>query len=182
MPGRDVEIPREMAEVKAASEAFHRRLAHPRRPEFMDDRDDPWAFGDRLAFDEAGPVGDEATLELIAELRAHLAPVSAPGQVIHGDILGNVLLADGLASGVIDWPPYFGPAAIAVTDAVTFHEAPLSMLDEWAAGEDWTQLLIRALLYRLGPTGFFASHNRLRGGLVTHLERVRPVMDAVLAR
>lgn len=56
------------------------------------------------------------------------------------------------------------------------------MLDEWETGEDWDQLLIRALLYRLGPTGVFAVRGRLMGSLVTHVERVRPVVSAVLAR
>jgi hypothetical protein len=106
--------------------------------------------------------------------------------VIHGDILPNVLVADRLAPAVIDWPPYFRPAqtadAIAVTDAVTFRAAPLSVLEECAAGEDWTQLLIRALLYRLGTTGYFAARNRLMGSLITHVQRVRPVVDAVLSR
>jgi len=58
----------------------------------------------------------------------------------------------------------------------------MALLDEWETGEDWTQLLIRAILYRLGPTGFFAIHNTLQGSLVTHVERLGPVVDAVLAR
>jgi hypothetical protein len=41
---------------------------------------------------------------------------------------------------------------------------------------------VRAVLYRLGPTGVFAIRNRLMGPLVTHVKRVRPVVDAVLAR
>lgn len=106
--------------------------------------------------------------------------------MIHGDILPNVLVADGRPPAVIDWPPYFRPVglanAIAVTDAVTFRAAPLALLDEWETGADWDQLLVRALLYRLGTTGFFASRNRLTGSLVTHLERARPVVDAVLSR
>ena len=65
---------------------------------------------------------------------------------------------------------------------MTFRGAPLSLLDEWQTGEDWGQLLIRALLYRLGPTGLFASQNRLMGSLVTHVERARPVVKAVLSR
>jgi uncharacterized protein (TIGR02569 family) len=184
--GREVDLPREVARVKEASDAFHLSVTDLPRPGFMDARDDPWAFGDRLAWDAAEPEGDEETLEVIAQLRRHLAPVTSPEQVIHGDILPNVLLSDRLPAAVIDWPPYFRPVgmanAIAVTDAVTFRAAPLSLLDEWAAGEDWNQLLIRALLYRLGPTGLFASRNRLRGSLVTHLQRVRPVVDAVLLR
>lgn len=172
--------------MREASGAFHRAVAGLARPAFMDDRDDPWAFGDRLAWESAEPDGDDETLDVIDRLRAHLAPVGAPDQVVHGDILPNVLLADGLPPAVIDWPPYFRPAAtadaVAVTDAVTFRQAPLALLDEWATGPDWTQLLVRALLYRLGPTGLFASRNRLKGSLVTHVERVRPVVDAVLAR
>jgi hypothetical protein len=186
VPGREVDLPREVASVKAASDAFHSLLAHLPRPEFMDVRDDPWAFGDRLAWESAEPAGDEETLAVIDRLRRHLAPVSTPEQVIHGDILPNVLLADGLPAAVIDWAPYFRPVgmanAIAVTDVVTFRAAPLALLDEWATGDDWDQLLVRALLYRLGPTGLFASRNRLMGSLVTHVQRVRPVVDAVLSR
>lgn len=152
----------------------------------MDNRDDPWAFGDRLAWEGAEPQGDEETLEVIERLRVLLAPVSTHAQVIHGDILPNVLLADGSAPGVIDWPPYFRPLgtanAIAVTDAVTFRSARLSLLDEWSSGEDWNQLLVRALLYRLGPTGVFASRNRLMGSLVTHVQRLGRVVDAVSSR
>ena len=101
-------------------------------------------------------------------------------------MLPNVLAADGLPLAVIDWPLYYRPVgmanAIAVTDAVTFRGAPSDLLDEWATGTDWPQLLVRALLYRLGPTGFIASRNRLMGSLVTHVERARPVVEQVLAR
>jgi hypothetical protein len=97
-----------------------------------------------------------------------------------------VMLADDHVPTVIDWPPYFRPAglanAIAATDAVTFRGAPLSLLDEWSSGADWSQLLVRALLYRLGPTGIFAIRDRLMGILVTHAKRVAPVVDAIVSR
>lgn len=185
-PGRDVELPRELAWVEEASDAFHRGVQDLPRPAFMDSRDDAWAFGDRVAWESVEPEGDAETLETIERLRGQLRPFDGPEQVIHGDILPNVLLADGLPPAVIDWPPYYRPVgmanAIAVTDAVTFREAPSALLDEWEAGEDWNQLLVRALLYRLGTTGYFAARNRLMGSLVTHLERARPVVDAVLSR
>ena len=185
VPGREVDLPRGVAHVKAASDAFHPHLTHLARPAFLAARDDPWAIGDRVAWEGAEPEGDPGTLDLIARLRRHLAPVSSPSQVIHGDILPNVLLADGLPPAVIDWPPYFRPAgwanAIAVTDAVTFRGASTSLFDEWATGDDWQQLLIRALLYRLGTTDFFAARNRLMGSLVAHAQRVVPVVDAVLS-
>jgi uncharacterized protein (TIGR02569 family) len=186
VPGRDVVLPRELESVRAASDAFHRHVGHLSQPDFMSARTDPWSFGDRVAWEGAEPVGDVATLDVIGRLRHRLAPVTASRQVIHGDILPNVLLADGLAPAVIDWPPYFRPGqlanAIAVTDAVTFHGADHSLLEEWAVGADWNQLLIRALLYRLGTTGFFASRDSLMGSLLTHVHRVRPVVDAVLSR
>lgn len=186
LQGRDVELLRELDAVKEASDAFHHSVKDLSRPDFMDDRDDPWAYGDRLAWQAAEPDGDDETLDVVRLLTDHLAPVTTREQVIHGDILPNVLVADGLPPAVIDWPPYFRPAgtanAVAVTDAITFRGGPLSLLDEWETGEDWNQLLMRALLYRLGPTGLFAARNRLMGSLVTHVERVRPVVAAVLAR
>lgn len=186
VPGRDLDLSRELARVKEASDAFHRAAEHLPRPSWMDVRDDPWAYGDRLAWDEAEPQGDPATLDLVERLRAASTPVADPEQVIHGDILPNVLVHEGHAPVVIDWPPYFRPVgmanAVAVTDAVTFRGAPMSLLDDWETGNDWNQVLIRALLYRLGPTGLFAARNRLMESLVTHIERVRPVVDAVLAR
>lgn len=186
LEGRDVELLRELDEVKEASGAFHDSVNGLSGPAFMDDRDDPWAYGDRLAWQSAEPDGDDDTLEVVRLLIDHLAPVTTQEQVIHGDILPNVLVADGLPPAVIDWPPYFRPVgtanAIAVTDAVTFRGGPLSLLEEWETGEDWNQLLVRALLYRLGPTGLFAARNRLLGSLVTHVERVRPVIAAVIDR
>lgn len=185
VPGRETELPAEIERVRDASLAFHELLAPLPRPAFLDDRDDPWSYGDRLAWEGATPIGDRSTLEVIAQLRAATVPVHLPDQVIHGDVLPNVLLADGRPPAVIDWPPYYRPAAmgnaIAVTDAVTFRAAPLSLLETWMEGAQWQQLLIRALLYRLGTTGIFDQHERLRGTLVRHVELVRPVVAAVLS-
>jgi uncharacterized protein (TIGR02569 family) len=184
--GRDADLADELRCVKDASDAFHEAIADLPRPGFLDVRNDPWAFGDRVAWEGAEPVGDAPTLEVISTLLEHLAPVAEPEQALHGDVLPNVLVADGLAPALIDWPVYYRPAglanAVAVTDALTFREAPFAIIDEWQDGENWPQLLLRALLYRLGATGLIASRNRLMGSLVTHVERVRPVVDEVLSR
>lgn len=186
VPGRDADLDQELPHVKEASSAFHDSIKDIPRPDFLDVRNDPWAFGDRVAWEGAAPVGDQETLDVIRTLASGVSPVSSPAQAIHGDILPNVLLSDRLPPAVIDWPVYFRPVgmanAIAVTDALTFRDAPHALLDEWEAGEDWNQMLIRALLYRLGATGLIASRNRLMGSLLTHVERARPVVDAVLAR
>lgn len=184
--GRDAAVDRELDVIRAAGAAFHANLAGLPRPGFLDDRDDPWAYGDRLAWEDAAPEGGAELVDLVERLRAQTRPVSLPEQPIHGDLLPNVLVSDGLPPAVIDWPVYHRPAAwadaIAITDAATFRGTPVEAMDAWGSGPDWPQLLIRALLYRLGPTGFFMARDSLMGSLVTHLERVRPVARAVLAR
>ncbi len=186
LPGRDAELLREIGVVKQASDAFHDAVRRSRVRDFLDSRDDPWAFGDRLAWEAVGARGRCRDSDVIERLRGHLAPVCRAGP---GDprrhpaqragrgraCAGHHRLAAVLQAGG-------DGQRVAATDAVTFRGASLSLLDEWATGEDWDQLLVRALLYRLGPTGIFAVRGRLMGSLVTHVERVRPVVDAVLSR
>jgi uncharacterized protein (TIGR02569 family) len=184
LAGRETELPREIDRVKEASDAFHHHVRALPRPAFLDLRDDPWTFGDRLAWEDGPAEGDAETLELIERIKCRLTPIDGTSQVIHGDMLPNVLLADQGPPAVIDWPPYFRPVemanAIVVTDAVTFRGAPLSLLDEWAVGADWFQVLARALLYRLGTTGVFAVRHRLTASLINHTRLVRPVVNAVV--
>lgn len=183
--GRDLDLETELPRVQEASDAFHHALRDVPRPAFLDVRNDPWAYGDRVAWEGVVPVGDPLVLDLVARLITALRPLDLPEQPVHGDVLPNVLAADGLPLGVIDWPVYFRPAgtgnAIAVTDAVVLRGAPIGLLEEWGTGADWHQLLLRALLYRLGATGLISSRNRLMGNLVTHAERAAPVVDHLLA-
>jgi hypothetical protein len=64
-----------------------------------------------------------------------------------------VLFADGLPPAIIDWPAYWRPpawaAAVAVTDALVWHEEPPDVIDRWAHLPCWDQMLLRALIYRL---------------------------------
>jgi hypothetical protein len=101
------------------------------------------------------PVGPGRVLgSLLGRLESARRPISAPSQVVHGDLLGNVLFAHGVRPGIIDWPVYFRPArwasAVVVVDAVIWRDAPTSLLDAYATDPDWYQLLIRALMFRIG--------------------------------
>lgn len=78
--GRDTDLVHELARVKDASDAFHDNIKDLPRPDFLDVRNDPWAFGDRVAWDAAKPEGDPKTLEVICALSDHLAPVTTTGQ------------------------------------------------------------------------------------------------------
>jgi uncharacterized protein (TIGR02569 family) len=141
---------------RAVHAGFHAAVAGLARPAFLDSRDDPWTYGERVAWEGEPPEGSEETLALLTRAVDHLAPVEVTDQVVHGDLGGNVL-RDGDRAAVIDWPPYWRPAdwalAVVATDAVCWEGADESLLDEWSTGEQWPQLLLRAAIYRLATRG-----------------------------
>ncbi len=145
--------PRRVDDVVRAGEAFHAAIAALPRPSFLDSRDDPWTYGDRLAFAEPVPAGRTAESALLEPLIAARRPAPARSQLVHGDLLGNVLFADGLPPAIIDWPAYWRPpawaAAVAVTDALVWHDAGPAVLDRWSHLPCWGQMLVRALIYRI---------------------------------
>jgi len=142
--------------------AFHDAVAGLDRPSFLATRDDPWTYGERVAWEGAEPEGAPETLALLTRSVARLAPVDVTDQVVHGDLGGNVL-RDGDRASVIDWPPYWRPAAwalaVVATDAVCWEGAHESLLDDWSTGAVWPQLLLRAAIYRLATRG----RNEVRG-------------------
>ena len=146
---------RRVDEVIIAGEAFHRAIAALPRPSLLDHRSDPWAYADRFAWAEPGPPLD-APSALLTTLLAARRPIALPAQLVHGDLLGNVLFAAGRPPAIIDWSAYWRPpgwaAAVAVVDALCWHGADPAVLDRWAHLRQWRQLLIRALIYRMATT------------------------------
>jgi uncharacterized protein (TIGR02569 family) len=135
-----------------AGDAFHAALAGERRPAFLDRRTDPWSVGDRVAWGEL-PTGDFADMRHVERLAAAMRPLRAPSQLVHGDLGGNVLFADGLPPAVIDFSPYWRPvgyaAAIVVADALVWEGADATIFDGVGDLAAFDQLLLRALVYRL---------------------------------
>jgi uncharacterized protein (TIGR02569 family) len=149
------------ADIVAVGERLHRALAGVGRPAaVLDARTDGWALADRITWGEQ-PAGDFARVPEVARLLDIRAEVRAVSQLIHGDLSGNVLFADGLPPAVIDLSPYWRPAryasAIVMVDAVLWYGAEVELLATVAGGEDGGQLLVRALLFRLLVTGDPAS-------------------------
>ncbi|GLY97676.1 TIGR02569 family protein [Actinoplanes sp. NBRC 103695] len=141
-------------DVIRAGEAFHAAITAVPRPSFLDDRDDPWSYGDRLAFGEPVPSGATAPSALLEPLLAARRAVTSPSQVVHGDLTGNVLFAPGLPPAIIDWPAYHRPpswaAAVVVADALVWHDVDPALIHRWAPHfPEWPQMLIRALIYRI---------------------------------
>lgn len=144
-------VPGRWADAIAAGEPFHAALAGVVRPAFLDQRHSSWTVGDQVAWGEI-PVAQFAHVPHLPRLAAARRPVSAPSQLIHGDLGGNVLFHDELPPAIIDFSPYWRPAAFAsaivVADALVWEGADASLLAAVANIDDFGQYLIRALIYR----------------------------------
>lgn len=144
---------RRQDDVLRAGIAFHAAISGLRRPAFLDLRDDPWSYGDRVAWEELPAQGSPAAMVLLQPLIDARRPVDLVSQAVHGDLLGNVLFADGLPPAVIDWSAYWRPcswaSAVAVVDALCWCNAPPHLLANWSHLPQWGQMLIRALIYRI---------------------------------
>ena len=141
--------PTRVADVLRAGDAFHRALADIPKPDLLDRRSHPWARADRIAWgEEPGPADP-----LLEWLHDGYRPIDLPSQLIHGDMLGNVLFAGGRPPAIIDWAPYWRPAdyaaAIAVADAACWHGYALERLHADGGTAEWRQLLLRALVFRI---------------------------------
>jgi uncharacterized protein (TIGR02569 family) len=140
-------------EVIDAGQRLHAALVTVPRPSHLfDARLHHWARADRVAWGEASDPEIPAGSDLAWLLKAR-RPIPLPGQLIHGDLSGNVLLADGQPPAVIDFSPYWRPkeyaTAIVLVDAVVWHDADPQLLELLLPRDDETQLLIRAAIFRL---------------------------------
>jgi len=177
----------------AASRAFHAALAGWPAPPWLGTDGSQWTAGDQVAWGERDPAGvlAAAPAPLGGQLRSLLAalrPVHLPAQLIHGDLGGNVLFADGEPPAVIDFSPYWRPAglalAVAAVDALMWSGADPAILGPLAAQAEtgpggFGQLLARALVYRL-VTEVIARRED-PAGLGTVTRAAAPVTGLVLA-
>ena len=115
---------------------------------------------------------------------AALRPVRLEDQLVHGDLGGNVLFAEGEPPAVIDFSPYWRPAglalAVAAVDALMWGGADPAILDELAGQPELDQLLARALVYRIITEMIFRRDDG--AGLEAVARASQPVTDLVLAR
>ena len=157
VPGTTARVGDDPGWFREVHEAFHDAVAGLPRPSFLDDRDDAWSYGDRVAWDGVPPEGAPRTVALIRRALDLMEPVDLSAQAVHGDLCVNVL-RDGDRAGVIDWPAYHRPRAwalaIVASDAISWEGADPGLLDAWADGPDWLQLLLRAAVYRMGTRAF----------------------------
>jgi len=143
---------RRWLEIIDAGAALHRATADIACPDFIGSRTDPWSVGDRVAWGEE-PVEPYRGLRSVDRLVDVLRPIDAPGQLIHGDLTGNVLFADDLPPAIIDVSTYWRPrtlaTAIVVADALVWEGADASLPRAFDGVGSFGQYLARALIFRL---------------------------------
>jgi uncharacterized protein (TIGR02569 family) len=175
-------------ELIAVSRALHAALAGVTAPPWRGTVENRWVTGDQVAWGERDPAPllGPAAGRLAGQVRrllAALRPVDLPDQLIHADLTGNVLFADGAPPAVIDFSPLERPAglplAVVAVDALTWRRARPEALDQLAGEPELDQLLARAQVYRLVT-------DIIRDAGTPGVERVaaaaQPVTDLILAR
>ncbi|NGO80173.1 TIGR02569 family protein [Streptomyces sp. YC504] len=151
--------PHRTEDVIRAGDAFHAAVAAlgTGHPAFLERKDDAWTQADRLSWDLVQEADADGEFGMLAPLMAARTPLTTGDeQPVHGDLLGNVLFADGLPPAVIDWPVYWRPpawaSAVAVVDALLWYEGDPGLLEPWLRDPHRHQLLLRALIYRVATT------------------------------
>jgi uncharacterized protein (TIGR02569 family) len=175
-------------QLAAVSRALHAALASVRVPAWLGAVENPWTIGDQVAWGERDPgplLGPSAgqVAGQVRQLLAALRPVDLPDQLIHADLGGNVLFADGMPPAVIDFSPLQRPAglplAIAVVDALQWARARPEVLDQLADEPQLDQLLARALIFRQITEIVLRAGT---AGVDTAAQTGQPVTDLILAR
>jgi uncharacterized protein (TIGR02569 family) len=140
-------------EVLAVGRRFSATLAPVPPPDLLRHRRHRWAVADRGAWGEEAVDVPAPVRPLADRLSAAMRPLDLPAQLVHGDLAGNVLFADGQDPAVIDVSPYVRPAgwtlAVVAVDALAWSGADPALLDELRDEPGADQLLIRAVLFRL---------------------------------
>lgn len=172
----------------AVSRGLHAALAGVSVPSWRATVENPWTTGDEVAWGErdpdpllgpaAGPLAGQ-----VRRLLAALRPIDLPSQLIHADLAGNVLFADGLPPAVIDFSPLERPAglplAVAAVDALMWHRASPDVLRYLSDEPELGQLLARALIYRLSTD---IVRHAGTAGVDAAARAALPVTDLLLAR
>ena len=169
-------------EIVAASLRLHEATAELRRPRFLAGRADVFAAADRMAWGEADVKLDQSLGGRLFDIMVGArTDVALRPRVVHGDLFGNVLFDGDADPGIIDFTAFFRPAewaaAVVVVDALAWGGAEDELLRRWSHLDEWPQMVLRALLYRLAvhATHTSSTEQSLRG-----LERAAHLVSALV--
>jgi uncharacterized protein (TIGR02569 family) len=143
---------RQWKNIADVARRFAAAFAEVERPDFVAQRTDAWARADRFAWGE-DDVAVPTDVPHVAPLVAARGELDDPPGIVHADLAGNVLFDPVERPAVIDlslyWRPVEYSVAIIAIDAVCFEGAPLALLHTISATSEFSQYLVRALLFRI---------------------------------
>lgn len=165
--------------VVEAGRRLHAALAGVQRPRLLDTTDDMLGRSAAAAFGEQWITLDPVRGgEIYTRLAAHRVAVRLPPQVVHPELFGAVLFDEDGVPAIIDlvpsWRPASWAAAVVVIDALAWGGADESLVRRWVGMEEWPQMLLRAVLYRL------ALHAQHPDGSMTTLAGLARAGDVVV--
>ena len=151
--------------VLDATKAFHRDLKAlvTVEPDMFKHRTSPWARADRVAWDDDGDPGtwEQVLVPSFVDLHAHLLALKSPlalgrfrNQIVHLDLMGNILVLDNAPPTIIDLSLYWRPVeyaeAIFVVDGLTDEGASNDiLLTTGPLDRTRFQMLVRAMIFRV---------------------------------
>jgi uncharacterized protein (TIGR02569 family) len=168
-------------EVLAAATAFHAAVADVPKPEFIERRQDRWRTADRVAWGEL-PWEEFDDVAHVRRLIVARRPVRLPSQLVHGDLVGNVLFANGMPPAILDlslyWRPVGYSAALVIGDAIAWEGAGRPIVSHIEHFSEWQQLLLRAVIFRIVVSHLARRAMPSRKDLSEHY---RPIVDLAVS-
>ena len=121
--------------------------------EVLSRRTHRWAIADRAAWGESDVTLGDAANDVRRRISRVLGDAVHEEHFVHGDLTGNVHVDRDGVPVILDVSPYLRPRrwaeAIVTADAVLWNDADLSLAVAFAASPGGSDLLARALLFRL---------------------------------
>lgn len=170
------------ADLLDAADAFHHAVREVPCPEFITRLSgaNRWRMADQIAWGERS-ANELSSVRHLLDLLAARRPIDLPAQLIHGDLVGNVLFADRQPPAIIDlslyWRPVGYSAALVVGDALTWEGSSPDVLRLIQRVDQWPQLLLRALIFRIVVN---ALAERVEPWRLDVSEEYRSTIDLVL--
>lgn len=158
-------------------------LSNIDKPDFIDKKSDPWTIASKMAWSELPLKSDPRLSSYTERIQRLLQPIKVKNQIVHGDLTGNMLFADGMAPGVIDFTPIWRPKqyalAILVMDAITWEGADESIFAFVSEEENMFQILLRAALFRTLVMSEFLRQKKIDRfrELIKHKEALDMLID-----
>lgn len=139
----------DVPECLKAIREFHKALAKLPKHPLVDENETPWGKADRWCWGEKPDFIQPKLQSLLNRLYELRTPINGlKKQLIHGDLNPeNILIAPGLAPGIIDFSPFWGPVDFAVAIFANFigpRRGNIAILKHFEKINHFDQLLIRA--------------------------------------